>query len=76
MIDYTKLNTILFQRNLNWTMLRSLGISPETLAKMRKNQPVSLKAIEKICIYLQLPIEEVVEIKLEPLEKNHLIDKE
>ena len=43
--------------------LRSLsGISTNALAKMGKNQSVSTKVIEKICLVLNCQIEDIMEI--------------
>ena len=74
MIDYSKLNTILFQRKMKWSELRTI-ISSKTITRMRNNEAVSLEVIEKICLYLHVRIEDIVEIKEEPSEKN-FINKE
>lgn len=74
MIDYSKLNTILFQRKMKWSELRTI-ISSKTITKMRNNEAVSLEVIEKICLYLHVRIEDIVEIKEEPSEEN-FINKE
>ena len=71
MIDYSKLNTLLFKRSENWTSLRKYGISPVTISRMRKGEPVSLSVIEKICNVFQCKIEDVVEIELEPVEEKN-----
>lgn len=39
-----------------------IGMSNSTLAKLGRNEPVSLEIIEKICIKLGCQIEDVVEI--------------
>lgn len=45
------------------TQLReSVGFSSATLAKMSKNEYVSLETIDSICQYLDCKIEEVIEI--------------
>lgn len=46
------------------TQLReNVGFSTSTLAKMSKNEYVSLEIIESICLFLDCKIEDVVEIK-------------
>ena len=46
------------------TQLReSVGFSTSTLAKMSKNEYVSLEIIDNICLYLNCKIEDVVEIE-------------
>lgn len=63
MIDYTPLFKIMKERNLTQTdILRRCEIHYETFQKMTRNESVTLSTIEKICNYLQVPIEEVVRI--------------
>ena len=46
------------------TQLReAVGFSTSTLAKMSKNEYVSLEIIDNICLYLDCKIENVVEIQ-------------
>jgi len=45
-------------------LVRECKLSPATVAKFKKNQSVTLETINKVCCYLQVPIEEVVQIKL------------
>lgn len=48
------------------TQLREeMGFSTSTLAKMSKNEYVSLEIIDNICQYLECKIEEVIEVKHE-----------
>jgi len=62
-ISYDRLWKTLIDKHLNKTELRDrIGISNATLAKLGKNEPVSLKIIEAICKELQCGIEDVVEI--------------
>lgn len=64
MISYKPLFKLLLERDLTKTKLRkSVGFSTATLAKMSKNEYVSLETIENICKYLNCKIEDVVEIK-------------
>ena len=51
---------------MNKTELRkAINIGPATLAKMSKGQPVSMNVLEKVCIYFECNIGDVVEYKLE-----------
>ena len=46
------------------TQLReSIGFSTSTLAKMSKNEYVSLEIIDNICLFLKCEIEDVVKIE-------------
>ena len=63
-ITYKPLWHLLLERDMKKLELRDLvGMSNSTLAKLGKNEPVSMEIIEKICIKLDCRIEDVVEIK-------------
>lgn len=61
--SYKPLDITLIKKDLNKTELRNdpLNLAPGTLAKMGKNEYVSLEVIAQICDYLDCRIEEVVE---------------
>lgn len=44
---------------------KGIGISSKVTAKFRKNENVSLETIARICEYLEVPIEKVIEVKYE-----------
>ena len=61
-LSYNKLWKLLIDKNLNKTELKEkVGISFNVLARMGKNEPVSLESLEKICIFLKCNIGEVVD---------------
>lgn len=63
-ISYKPLWHLLLERDMKKLELRDLiGMSNSTLAKLGKNEPVSMDIIEKLCIKLDCRIEDVVEIK-------------
>lgn len=64
MISYKPLFRILLERDMTKTQLReAIGFSTATLAKMSKNEYISLQTVENICKYLDCKIEDVIEIK-------------
>lgn len=64
MISYKPLFKLLLEKDMTKTQLRTeVGFSPSTLAKMSKNEYISLEIIDNICIFLDCKIEEVIEIK-------------
>ena len=64
MISYKPLLISLIEKDIPLTDLKdSIGVSSSTLAKFRKNEYVSLRVIEDICLHYDLPIEKVVCIK-------------
>lgn len=64
MINYKPLFRLLLEKDMNKTQLReAVGFSSSTLAKMSKNEYVSLETIDNICQFLECKIEDVVEIK-------------
>ena len=66
-ISYTPLFVALARRNLTINALKDAGIiSQATQAKLRKSERINLDSVAKICVYLGVPIEEVVEVVPEP----------
>lgn len=66
MITYDKLWHRLLDSGMNKTELcNRTGISSSTMAKMGKNEAVSLDVLEKICITLGCNIGDVAEFKWE-----------
>ena len=68
-ISYNKLWKRLIDLNLNKTQLREkAGISTNAIAKLGRNEPVSLETIDKICKALGCNIGDVMDIL--PQEKE------
>jgi DNA-binding Xre family transcriptional regulator len=65
-ISYRPLWVSLAERGLKKGYLReSLGFSSATVARMGKNEYVSLEAIDKICSALDVPVEKVISYERE-----------
>lgn len=65
-ISYNRLWKLLVDRKMKRTDLIHLAnISSNALAKMGKDEPVSLESIDKICKALKCNIEEIIEVVLE-----------
>lgn len=65
MISYDPLWETLRKLDINMTdMRKKTGIATATMAKLRKNESLTLAMIDKICCGLMCNIEDVVEIKL------------
>lgn len=61
-ISYDKLWKMLIDRKMNKTQLKELaGISTNVVAKLGKNESVTLENMKKICNVLQCNIGDVVE---------------
>lgn len=61
-ISYDKLWKILIDKKMNKTQLKEVaGISTNAVAKLGKNEAVSLDTLEKICKMLQCDIGDVIE---------------
>lgn len=66
MITYDKLWKLLIDKKMTKTELREkVGFSTNTLSKLSKNESVTVATLEKICLYLDCKIEEIIEIKKE-----------
>ena len=63
-ISYNKLWKLLIDKNMSRTDLKTAsGISFNVLAKMGKNQAISMESLYKICTVLDCNISEIVEFK-------------
>ena len=64
-ISYDKLWKILIDKKMNKTQLKeTAGISTNAVAKLGRNESVSLETLEKICKMLQCNIGDIVEFVL------------
>src|SRR5690625_7031562 len=65
-VSYEKLHKILNKKGYSIGYLISNGIIGDFSGrKLRRGEPVDLKYIDNICQFLQVPIEQIVEIKLD-----------
>lgn len=61
--NYIPLWKLLIDKDMKKTQLRDLtGIGTNTLAKLSKNEAVSMDVLERICVALNCNIEDVVKI--------------
>ena len=69
--SYNNLWKLLIDRGMNKTELKeAAGVSFNVMARMGKNQTVSMESIEKICIVLNCGISDVLEIKSDEPESK------
>ena len=69
-ISYDKLWKLLIDKKMNRTSLKDAsGISFNVLAKMWKNEAVSMESLYKICAALGCSIGDIVEFKKAGVEK-------
>ena len=62
MFNYKPLLKLLIDKGMTKTQLREqLGISMATLAKISKNEYISMKVLDDICSLLNCNIEDVIE---------------
>ena len=62
MFNYKPLLKLLIDKKMTKTQLREqLGISMATLAKISKNEYVSMKVLDDICSLLNCKIEDIIE---------------
>lgn len=62
MIDFSPLHQTLKDKGVGISEMRDKILSSRTLAKINKNEDVNLSTIEKICLFLEVPVEKVVRI--------------
>ena len=60
-VDYSNLWKLLIDKRMNKSQLREVAkISTNAIAKLGRNESVSLDTLEKICVSLSCKIEDVV----------------
>ena len=60
--SYNRLWKLLIDKNMTKSELtKAIGISSSTMAKMGKNENVSLEVIDKICALLECDINDILE---------------
>ena len=61
MFSYKPLMRQLLERDMNKKMLKeALGLSPVTMAKFSKNEPVSMETLDSLCNYFDCEIEDII----------------
>ena len=62
-VSYNKLFKLLIDRSLKKTeFAKEVGISGNTLAKLSKNDTVSMDSIVRICRYLKCDVGDIMEV--------------
>lgn len=71
LICYNRLWKLMVDKNINKTQLKDIAhISTNAVAKMSKNEYVSLDTIVEICYALDCGIEDVIEVVIERQENQ------
>lgn len=61
-ISYKPLWKLMIDKDINKTMLKDIaGVSSSTVAKLGKNQPISMESMIKICSELECDISDIVQ---------------
>lgn len=64
MITYRKLRDKVIDRNLTWKVIKEeLGMSNDVVAKINKNDYITLRTLERFAEYFDCEIGDLVEIK-------------
>ena len=62
-ISYNKLFKLLIDRSQKKTeFAKAVGLSSNTLAKLSKNEYISMEMLLKICKYLECTVDEIMDI--------------
>ncbi len=65
-VSYAKLWKMLIDKNINKTQLKEMAhISTNAVAKMGKNETVSLETLSKVCYVLDCEIGDIIEISVD-----------
>ena len=69
--SYNKLWKLMIDKNINKTALRQqAGITSNAMAKMGKNQPVSVEVLAKICRVLDCTLDDILEFSSDVPAQN------
>lgn len=69
--NYNGLWKILIDKNMKKKdLIKSIGISPTTISKMKKGEGISLSVLGKICEKLQVDIGDTVNLVVDKSEEN------
>ena len=62
-VSYNKLWKLLIDKNMKkMELLEAVEMSPNTLAKLRRNEDVSMDVLKRICEYLECDIGDIMEL--------------
>jgi len=76
-ISYNKLWKLLIDKGIKKTELKKLaGVSTNVIAKLGKNDPVSMETLAKICVALDCDIADIVEMTNEIKNRGELHGRE
>lgn len=64
LISYKKLRMLVFEKELKWYDIKEkIGVSNEVIAKINKDDYISLRILEKFAEYFECDIGDLVEFK-------------
>ena len=68
-VSYSKLFKLLIDKKMKKKdLMKAAGISPSSMAKLGKDEYVSLEVLAKICCALGVNIGDIVDITVDPTE--------
>lgn len=74
MFDYAKLWKLLKDKNLKKVDLkREIGITPTTLAKLNRNENVSMDVLNRLCDFLECDIGDIIEHVYTPYKSDYTL---
>ena len=69
--SYNRLWKLMIDKNINKTALRQqAGITSNAMAKMGKNQPVSVEVLAKICRVLNCTLDDILDFSTDEQQKE------
>lgn len=69
MIDFSPLHETLKEKGIAISEMRDTLFSSRTIAKINQNKDVNLSTVEKICEFLDVPVEKVVKFTFDKRNK-------
>lgn len=70
-VNYNKLWKILIDEKMNKrTLAHKAGVSTNIIAKMGKEEPISLESIAKICAVFHCTVDDILDIEFDSLAEE------
>ena len=70
-VSYNKLFKLLIDKELKKTeFVKEIGISANTLAKLSRNELVSMEVLVRICRYFECSVDDILDILPEKRQEN------
>ena len=77
MVTYDRLWETMKKKNITqYRLIKYYGISAGQIGRLKKNMYVSSHTLDVLCNILRCPIEDIMEVQMDPIDYEHKEDSE